>query len=292
MPIDPLMFSMDFAGCTLADCGRNNTECSIVPPRPLVILGSGYTARFLWPLVAGRPSKVFATSRSPERHLDYVHTEQRIRFDLSQPDTWTNIPHKADLIWCFPASPLDLVRKFIESRRGSNGRLVVLGSTSAYDLEGERRYPPPWIDETAPVDLTKPRVLGEEFLRKDCNAVILRVAGIYGQGRNPLDWIRTGRVGPSRKYVNLIHVEDLAAICLAALERGTPGEAYNVSDGQPRTWDTLCETAAQRWNIQPVQTTETQDPGKRLSTAKLTQQLGYTIRHHDLYNELDRLLKT
>ena len=286
MPTDLLMFSMDFAGCTLADCGRNNTECSIVPQHPLVILGSGYTARFLWPLVAGRPSKVFATSRSPEQHLDYVHSEQRIRFDLSQPDTWPNIPREADVIWCFPASPIDLVSRFAGTLNALTSRLVILGSTSAYDLGDSLEYPPAWIDETAPIDLTKPRVQGEEFLRHDCGAIILRVAGIYGPGRNPLDWIRRGRVGPSPKFVNLIHVEDLAAICLAALERGTPGEAYNVSDGQPHTWDALCETAAQRWNIQPVQSAVTQDPGKRISNAKLTQQLAYTIRHHDLYSAL------
>lgn len=258
----------------------------IVPQHALIILGSGYTARFLLPLALERSPSVFATSRTPDRHLGHLPEAQRLRFDLSRPDTWARFPPDADLIWCFPAMPLDLVREFIESRRGSIGRLVVLGSTSAYDLESDRQYPPPWIDEAAPVDLTKPRVQGEEFLRKDCGAVVLRVAGIYGPGRNPLDWIRTGRVGPSPKFVNLIHVEDLAAICLAALEQGTPGEAYNVSDGQPRTWDTLCKTAAQRWNIQPIQTAVTQDPGKRISTAKLTQQLGYTIRHHDLFSAL------
>lgn len=286
MPTDPRMFSMDFAGCALADCGRNKTERSIVPHHPLIILGSGYTARFLWPLVAGRSPRAFATSRSPEQHLDYVQIEQRIRFDLSQPDTWPNIPQEADFIWCFPAAPLDFVRPFAATWNTSTSRLVVLGSTSAYDLSDSEEYPPPWIDETAPVDLTKPRVQGEEFLRKDCGAIILRVAGIYGPDRNPLDWIRTGRVGPSPKFVNLIHVEDLAPICLAALERGTPGEAYNVSDGQPRTWDTICETAEQRWNIRSPQSAATHDTGKRISTAKLTQQLGYTIRHHDLFSAL------
>ena len=75
---------------------------------------------------------------------------------------------------------------------------------------------------------------------------MLRVTGIYGPGRNPLDWIRQGRIGPSRKYVNLIHVEDLAAICLAVLDRGYPSEAYNVSDGQAHTWKEICVTAQQR----------------------------------------------
>ena len=98
----------------------------------------------------------------------------------------------------------------------------MLGSTSAYDTGGSQEYPPPWIDETAPIDYTKPRVQGEEFLRTECGAIVLRVAGIYGPGRHPYDWITSGRVGLSDKYVNLIHVEDLAAICKAALQCGIP----------------------------------------------------------------------
>lgn len=289
MPIDTAMFSMDFTAGSRSDCGQNKTECSIVPPRSLVILGSGYTARFLWPLAADRSPQVFATSRSPEQHLDYVPTAQRIRFDLSQPDTWTNIPHEADLVWCFPAAPLNLVQPFAATLNTASNRLLVLGSTSAYDLGDCQDYPPPWIDETAPIDFSKPRVQGEEFLRKDYGAIVLRVAGIYGPDRNPIDWIRTGRVGPSRKYVNLIHVLDLASICLFALARGTAGETYNVSDGHPHTWDAICRTAEQRWNVRSPQTAPTQDPGKRIATAKLTKKLGCEIRHSDLFAELAML---
>jgi len=256
------------------------------PLVPLVILGSGYTARFLWPLVVDRSPKVFATSRAPEQHLSYVPPTQRLRFDLSQPDTWGNIPRDADLLWCFPATPLDLVRQFTAGLSGLGHRLVVLGSTSAYDLGDSQEYPPPWIDETAPIDLTKPRVQGEEFLRTACGATVLRVAGIYGPGRNPLDWIGTGRVGPTRKYVNLIHVQDLATICLAAVERGSPGEIYNVSDGIQRTWEEICLTAEQQWNVHSLRTAVTQDAGKRISNAKLTQKLGYTIQRPDLFSEL------
>ncbi|MEQ1627505.1 MAG: NAD-dependent epimerase/dehydratase family protein [Nitrospira sp.] len=257
-----------------------------MPHNPLVILGSGYTARFLWPLVADRSPKVFATSRAPEQHLSYVPPVQRLRFDLSQPDTWGNIPRDADLLWCFPATPIELVRQFAATLTGSPRRLVVLGSTSAYDQGDSQEYPPPWISENAPIDLSKPRVQGEEYLRREQRAIVLRVAGIYGPGRNPLDWIRTGRVKSSRKYVNLIHVEDLAAICLAALERGTPGEAYNVSDGTQRTWEEICLTAEQHWNVRSPQSASTQDTGKRISNAKLTQDLGYTIQRPDLFSEL------
>jgi len=255
----------------------------------LVILGSGYTARVLLRLAASRYAAMFATSREPDTHLLHVPSSRRIRFDLSQKDTWADIPAQADLLWCFPAAPLDLVKRFADQTQASTRRLVVLGSTSAYDIGNSHDYPPPWIDETAPLDLAKPRVQGEEFLRAHCQSVVLRVAGIYGPHRNPLDWIRTGRVAPTRKFVNLIHVEDLAAICLAALERGTPGEAYNVSDGTPRTWKDICDTAHARWNVTPATTTLREETGKRLSNVKLTKNLGYIIQHPDLFKELDCL---
>ncbi|MDP3091621.1 MAG: hypothetical protein Q8N04_13150 [Nitrospira sp.] len=260
-----------------------------MPHNPLVILGSGYTARFLWPLVADRSLMVYATSRAPEEHLDHVPPAHRLRFDLSQHDTWGNIPHDADLLWCFPATPLDLVRQFAASLSGSARRLVVLGSTSAYDTGVSHAYPPPWIDETAPIDLTKPRVQGEEHLRLKHGAIVLRVAGIYGPGRNPLDWIRTGRVGPTRKYVNLIHVEDLAAICLAAVERGTPGEVYNVSDGQPRTWEAICETMMGPDACRAADNATQKETGKRIVSTKFPRDAGLQLAHVDLYRSLREL---
>lgn len=265
------------------------TEDNPTVQKTLIILGSGYTARFLVPLAARQYPTVLATSREPGKNLVHLAPDQRIQFNLAQPHTWAAIPDAADLLWCFPAIPLNFVQQFGESLRASPRRLVVLGSTSAYDTGDSQDYPPSWIDETAPIDLTKPRVQGEEFLRKECGAIVLRVAGIYGPDRNPLSWISSGRVTPSRKYVNLIHVEDLASTCLLALERGTPGEVYNVSDGTPHTWKEIGEFAQQRWGIVPSPSIADSEPGKRISTEKLTHHLGYQIHHHDLYAELTKI---
>ena len=246
-------------------------------------------ARFMPMLTAGRYTDVRFTSRIPDSNLTYVSPQQRLRFDLLQPDTWSQIPPGAHMLWCFPATPLDSVRQFAAHIKGSFRRLVVLGSTSAYDVTASPEYPPPWIDECAPIDFGKLRVQGEEFLRKECGAIVLRVAGIYGPNRNPIDWLRTGRVGPSRKYVNLIHVEDLAAICVAALARGNPGEVYNVSDGIPRRWDEIYMIARDRWHIPTIPEQSIQEAGKRIETHKLRELLGESLRHTDLFASLDML---
>lgn len=260
----------------------------------LVILGSGYTARFVLPLAERRYARVLATSREPTQHLNHVALDRRVRFDLSEPSTWRHIPPETDLLWCFPAQPLELVQQFAVDARLSSRRVAVLGSTSAYDVPMQAAdYPPPWVDETAPIDPIKPRVEGEEFLRTECGAIVLRVAGIYGPGRSPIDWIKTGRVGPSRKFVNLIHVEDLAEICLAALERGTPHEAYNVSDGTPRTWAEICRRAQDCWGIQSATRSDADVPtGKRIANGKLLAMLQRShrqLRHPDLWSALDQL---
>ena len=254
---------------------------------PLVVLGSGYTGRVLYKTGASQGWTVYATSRNPLNNLMDIPSEHRLMFDLDRPSTWRNIPMDTDLIWCFPATPLEQVQAFAHTLNPSTRRIVVLGSTSAYGGGESQEYPPPWIDETSLINMNKPRVQGEEYLRNTVGAIVLRVAGIYGPGRNPLDWIRQGRVGLSRKYVNLIHAEDLAAICLAAIEKGKPGEAYNVSDGRPYTWNEICATAQQRWGVTAVAAgTEGPSSGKRISNAKLRTELGYTLKHPDLYEAL------
>ena len=253
----------------------------------LVVLGSGYTGRVLHRMGTSQGWTVHTTSRNPLNNLAGIPSEQCLRFDLDQPSTWLNIPAGADIIWCFPATPLEQVRAFACTLDAPPRRIVVLGSTSAYDTSSEStEYPPLWIDESAPLDQTKPRVQGEEYLCEYHGAIVLRVAGIYGLGRNPLDWIRQSRVGSSRKYVNLIHVEDLAAICLRALEKGKPGEIYNVSDGTPRTWDEICAAAQQRWGVAVTAAKIPLSSGKRISTAKLRTELGYVLKHPNLYEAL------
>jgi hypothetical protein len=254
---------------------------------PLIVLGSGYTGRVLLRMGTSQGRTVHATSRNPLNNLADIPSEQRLRFDLEQPSTWLNIPAQADLIWCFPATPLEQVQAFAHTLDAPPRRIVILGSTSAYAApDHSAEYPPSWIDESAQIDLTKSRVQGEEYLREQHGAIVLRVAGIYGPGRNPIDWVRTGRVTPSRKYVNLIHVEDLASICLTALEHGKPGEAYNVSDGTPYLWSEICATVQQRWGVAATAAKEDRASGKRISTAKLRTELGYTFKHPDLYEAL------
>jgi nucleoside-diphosphate-sugar epimerase len=67
-------------------------------------------------------------------------------------------------------------------------------------------------------------------------AIILRLAGIYGQERIPRrDELLSGKpiAGLPEAWLNLIHVDDAARIVLAVDQQICPPRLYLVSDGHP-----------------------------------------------------------
>ena len=133
------------------------------------------------------------------------------------------------------------VRNFLAAAgsRAEPVKIVYISTTGVYGTCGEEL-----VDETRPVQPTnhpaRRRLDAEEQLAAWCKnrgipLVILRVAGIYGPGRIPLQRIHNreplldARVSG---YTNRIHADDLAQVCLAALERGEDGDVFNVSDGE------------------------------------------------------------
>lgn len=124
--------------------------------------------------------------------------------------------------------------------KGSPKRVVYLSTTGVYgDCQGE------WVDETRSphpaVDRARRRLDAESRWRtwsQDTGGelVILRVAGIYGPGKLPVQRLRSGQPMVREEdspITNHIHSLDLLQICLAAMQRGRSGEVYNVSDGHP-----------------------------------------------------------
>ena len=136
------------------------------------------------------------------------------------------------------------VRKLISEfeRYGNPRRIVYLSTTGVYgDCKGE------WVSEQHPVNpgvsRAKRRWDAECRFREWRSAtggelVILRVAGIYGPGKLPLERLRKGLPlvrAEESPWTNRIHITDLVQVCLAAMDRGGDGEVYNVSDGAPGT---------------------------------------------------------
>jgi nucleoside-diphosphate-sugar epimerase len=97
------------------------------------------------------------------------------------------------------------------------------------------------VDEgaaTEPPDPSGQVVLEAERLLREWqpDAIVLRLAGIYGPGRLPRSRaLQAGEAlaGDADKWLNLIHVDDGAAAVVAAAGRGRPGAVYNVCDDRP-----------------------------------------------------------
>ena len=140
--------------------------------------------------------------------------------------------------------------------------------------------------------------LTEWAARANCDAVILRVPGIYGPGRLGIERIREQSpivrdedVGPG----NRIHVDDLAACCAAALEDSAPAGIYNVGDGDHRTSAAFTKEVARQLGLPPppeitMAEAEQQFSPMRLSflrdqrrvdTTKMRKILGVTPRYSD-----------
>ncbi|HNP31544.1 MAG TPA: hypothetical protein PKK23_21035, partial [Nitrospirales bacterium] len=117
----------------------------------------------------------------------------------------------------------------------------------------------------------------------------IRLAGLYGPGRHVLDWMRRSKIRNTPKWVNLLHVEDAAGICLRALEQGQKGATYLASDGIPRTWSEIFSIASSKWSIPVPPPTPPREMGKQISIHKLLTDLNYTLRFPDLYHALDAI---
>ena len=65
---------------------------------------------------------------------------------------------------------------------------------------------------------------------------IFRLPGIYGPGRSAIEDVKAGtarRLIKPGQVFNRIHVEDITAAVIAAIDKGAPGRVYNVTDDEP-----------------------------------------------------------
>lgn len=204
------------------------------------------------------------------------------------------------------------INRFCQTLGNSNiKRFVYISTTAVYgDCQGR------WIDEEEPLkpgtDRGKRRQNGEQCLQiaakeHGFELIILRVPGIYGPGRWPLARLKKGL--PVLKetespYTNRIHQDDLANICVAAMNQAPvkTGEwrAYNCSDGQPSTMTDYFNRIADAFDIpRPPQLPRAEaeqrlTPGmlsfmnesKRLVSERLKEELQISLRHPELKSAL------
>jgi len=82
---------------------------------------------------------------------------------------------------------------------------------------------------------------------------LLRISGIYdAQSRSPRARLERGLpvlAPPDDVYTNHIHADDLARLCLLALERAAPGRVYNVCDDSSLRMGDYFDLAAELYGL-------------------------------------------
>jgi len=182
-------------------------------------------------------------------------------------------------------------------------RVVYLSSVGVYGDRGGA-----WVDESSEPSPGSPRArrrLAAESEWRDFAAArgarldILRLAGIYGPGRNALEKLRRGearRIVKPGQVFSRIHVDDIAAVAVRLIEAGGPGAIWNVADEEPGPPEDVIVFAAELLGVAPppiedfatarltAMARSFYDDNRRVDVGKLRRELGYrwlypTYRH-------------
>ena len=223
---------------------------------------------------------MFALARSIPNETTVKH----IQADLDNPETLRGLPTAAATIYFFAPPPLQgehdtRMQNFLAATTNDAlpQSIIYISTSGVYgDCQGG------WVTEKSP---TKPeteravrRLAAEQTLQQwaykhQVNTVVLRVGGIYGPGRLPLERLRGGMSILRRDlapWSNRIHADDLAKICIAAASAASQSTVYNVADNQPSTMSDYFIAVAEKAGLPAPKELNWQQAEAELSPAMLS----------------------
>jgi nucleoside-diphosphate-sugar epimerase len=230
-----------------------------------LILGCGYLGQHVARILLERGERVLGAVRgeSTAARLAQMGVEP-IRCDVTVSRSLEALPRVERVIWAVGYdrrgghSARDVyvggLDEALDRLGATAARWVQISTTGVYGRDDGA-----FVDETTPVDprtdsgqacWEAERMLGVY----DVNAVVLRLAGIYGPGRI----IRRAALeageplgGDPDHWLNLIQVEDAARFAVAALDQDTPSRLYLVADDAPSRRRAFYEEAARLLDAPP-----------------------------------------
>lgn len=231
------------------------------PPPRLFSFGHGYTAARFARRLAARGFRVAGTARDPTRvaalrqaGVDAVPFEG----ETGLADPAGALAGTTHLLTSIPPGEAGcpVLARHLDDIRALTD-LVWVGVLSTTGVYGNTDGA--WVDEDTPPNPSgargKRRVAMERaWLDTGLPVHVFRLAGIYGPGRSAIDQVRRGRarrlIKPGHVF-SRIHVDDIAAVLEASLDRPDPGTLYNVCDDEPEESARVIEEAARLLGVEP-----------------------------------------
>ncbi|MDH3619826.1 MAG: NAD-dependent epimerase/dehydratase family protein [Gammaproteobacteria bacterium] len=237
-----------------------------------LVAGAGYTGRRVLERLPA--ADVIGLSRSPvdsDRPTHLFDFDERQALPLALPDRY------AVLYTCPPDGEDDeRLQRFLSLLAPVPTRFVYISTTGVYgDARGAV------VTEESPVDpgngMARARIAAETILASAAansgyDLVVLRVPGIYGPGRLPLQRINDGGTFLEESEAspgNRIHVDDLASCCIAALREDVPAGIYNVGDGDHRSSTWFAQEVARQAGLPAPQLISREEAEKAFSPIRL-----------------------
>ncbi|WP_129641324.1 SDR family oxidoreductase [Peristeroidobacter agariperforans] len=275
----------------------------------ILIAGCGYVGQRLAARLRDR-YEVTALVRANDKGAALErHGLKTIVIDLDRVRAGASLPERLDqeaIVYLAPppnSGESDLrLDRFLHLAFVPPKSFVYMSTTGVYgDAEGGL------VDESTPVmprtDRARRRVSAEEMTRVWCHErrvrrVVLRVPGIYGPERLPLERLRKSEpvVRPEDAGIsNRIHVDDLVAACEAAIENKEARGVYNVTDGNSISSTAFIDLVAKITGLPPpprVSMEEAQltfsperlsflNESRRVSNDRMLKHLGVKLRYTD-----------
>ncbi|MEL6516318.1 MAG: SDR family oxidoreductase [Pseudomonadota bacterium] len=225
----------------------------------LLSFGHGFSAKALTPLLTAKGWHVTGTTRSADK-------ADAIRHSGATPLIWPGTdltPALAQathiLISAGPGPDGDPVLNAARDQIATAPNIQWLGYLSTTGVYGDHQGG--WVDEATPLTPSTKRgqlrVEAEaawQSLAADANLPlhIFRLAGIYGPGRGPFAKVRAGtarRIVKPGQVFSRIHVDDIAQVLAASIERPRPGAIYNLCDDDPAPPQDVLAHAAELLNL-------------------------------------------
>lgn len=205
--------------------------------KTLLSLGHGYSARALARRLVPQGWRVIGTTRTPAKAEAF--RQEAVEPLLLPADLGPALAAASHiLISAGPDAGGDpFLRQYGAQIRAARPAWVgYLSTTGVYgDRQGD------WVDETTPPAPTGERGIWRWQAEQDWQATglpvhVFRLAGIYGPGRGPFEKVRDGtarRIVKEGQVFSRCHVDDIAQVLEASINRPNPGAAYNVCDDDP-----------------------------------------------------------